>query len=226
MVKLSKSRALAMLAGCAALAACSSPDPVPYSGLASSSRLAPNLQDEDKRTPYRFASPVDWRTYNKLILDPVAVYRGADQQFDDLSEEDKNDLASYMQKTFAEKLRRSFIQTQTPAPGALRIKLTLTGAASTTMILGTLSHFDIAGGLYNSVQSVRGREGTLTGSVSYAVEIYDAPTNRLLTAFITKQYPNAMNITATMGSLGAAKVGIEKGADALVQQLTRRSESL
>jgi hypothetical protein len=57
------------------------------------------------------------------------------------------------------------------------------------------------------------------GSVSYSVEIYDAASNLLLKAFVTKQYPNAMNIVATFGSLHAAKTGIEKGADALVASL-------
>jgi len=86
-------------------------------------------------------------------------------------------------------------------------------------VASTLTHFDLAGNLYNGVQAVRGREGLLAGSVSYAVEIYDAPTNRLLSAFVTKQYPGAMNIGASLGAFAAAKTGIEKGADALVADL-------
>jgi hypothetical protein len=74
-------------------------------------------------------------------------------------------------------------------------------------------------GLYNGVQAVRGREGTFTGSVMYAVEIYDAPTNRLLSAFVAKQYPGAFNIGASIGSLAAAKAGIDKGAGALAEDL-------
>jgi Protein of unknown function (DUF3313) len=69
------------------------------------------------------------------------------------------------------------------------------------------------------VQAVRGREGLFTGSVVYAVEMYDASADRLLSAAVTKQYPGSLNIVATMGSLGASKTGIEKGADALVAQL-------
>jgi len=53
----------------------------------------------------------------------------------------------------------------------------------------------------------------LSGSVSYAVEIYDAGTNRLLGAYVSKQYPNAMNVKASIGGLGAAKAGIRKGAE-------------
>lgn len=53
----------------------------------------------------------------------------------------------------------------------------------------------------------------------YAVEIYDASNNRLLNAYVTKQYPSPWNLGASIGSLSAAKTGVEKGADALVAQL-------
>jgi hypothetical protein len=92
-------------------------------------------------------------------------------------------------------------------------------------VLSTFTRFDLAGSLYNGVQSVRGGEGLFTGSVIYAVEIYDAATDRLLTAFVTKQYPMAYNIGATLGSLAAAKAGIEKGADTLLEQLTAAQSS-
>ncbi len=204
---------------CASLVACGSPEPVAYSGIDSSSQLVANRQDESGRMPYRYATPVDWRTYKSVILDPVAIYRGPDNQFGDMSDTDKATLASYMSSQFTEQLRHRFVLTTGPGPDTLRVKLTLTGAATSTPVLSTLSRFDLAGGLYNGVQSVRGGEGMLTGSVIYAVEIHDATTGRLLNAFISKQYPNALNIGASFGSLGAAKTGIEKGAESLVAYL-------
>jgi hypothetical protein len=203
---------------CAALAACSTPEPAAYSGLASSLYLAPNARDDTGHIPYSYATGVNWRSYDKLIIDPVTIYRGPDQQFGDLSEIDKAKLAAYMDDAFAEKLRHRFTLVSAAMPSTLRLKLTLTGAATNTAVLAPLTRFDLSGGLYNGVQSVRGGEGLMTGSVLYAVEIYDAATARLLGAYVTKQYPNAYNIGATMGSLAAAKTGIDKGAEALAEQ--------
>jgi hypothetical protein len=73
--------------------------------------------------------------------------------------------------------------------------------------------------LCNGVQSIRGGQGAFSGSVSYAVEVYDGASGQLLKAYVSKQYPNAMNLPAAFGSLGAAKTGLDKGADALVAQL-------
>lgn len=209
----------AIVALCVALTGCAGLEPTRYAELESAAHLAPNPKDTSGRVPYRYSTPVDWRNYNKIIVEPVAIYRGADHQFGDMSEEGKADLAAYMGTTFAQKLATRFMLTTDRGPRALRLKLTLTGAVANTPVLGTLSRFDMAGALYNGVQTVRDREGTLTGSVIYAVEIHDAATNRLLSAYVTKQYPSPVNVAASMGDLTAAKAGIDKGAKALAAEL-------
>lgn len=213
------SKRLAALALCGALAGCASMTPVAYSDVASSSVLVPNTSDTSGHVPYRYATQVDWRAYNKVILEPVVIYRGADQQFGDMSEPDKASLARYMQAHFAEKLRNRFSLVSQRGPNTLRVRLTLTGAVANTPVLGTLSRFDLAGAVYNGVQAARDGEGTMTGSVVYAVEVFDAANSRLLNAFVGKQYPNAYDIKASVGALAAAETGIDKGAEALVAQL-------
>ncbi|MCQ4158811.1 DUF3313 domain-containing protein [Roseomonas sp. GC11] len=208
-----------LLAGGLSLAACTSPDPVAYAGLDSAPRLQPNRGEDAAHVPFRYSGSVSWRNYAQVILEPVQIYRGADAQFGDISEADRQALAAEMQRRFAARLGERFTLAQFPAPGTLRIRLTLTGAATNTPVLGTLSRFDLAGGLYNGVQAVRGREGVLTGSVSYAVEIHDASSNQLLEAFVAKQYPNPYNLGASMGALAAARTGIDKGAEALLEHL-------
>ncbi|MFK4535830.1 hypothetical protein ABIA00_004013 [Bradyrhizobium ottawaense] len=204
---------------CVAVAGCASIAPVPYSEMASSAYMAPDKSDVSGRVPYRYSTPVDWRIYSKVILDPVVVYRGRDHQFGDMSGRDKATLAAYMQNCFADRLRGRFVLVREPGPNTLRIRLTLTGAVSNTPVLGTLSRFDLAGAVYNGVQAARDGEGTMTGSVVYGVEIFDATTSRLLSAYVTKQYPAAYDIKATAGALAAATAGLDKGADALMAQL-------
>jgi hypothetical protein len=219
MYKQTKSLGLFVAAICAALAGCASVEPAAYSGLESSSYLKQEQNDKTGRVPYSFSTQTDWRKYTKVVIDPVAVYRGNDNQFGDLPEQDRESLAKYAETKFAEKLGTRFELARHAGPNTLRVKLTLTGASTTTPVLGTFSRFDIAGGIYNVVQTTRGREGAFTGSVMYAVEIYDASTSRLLSAYVTKQYPNPYNLGASFGALNASKVGIDKGADALLAQL-------
>lgn len=135
----------------AAVAGCATVAPVPYSGMASSAYMAPDKSDASGRVPYRYSTPVDWRAYNRVILEPVVVYRGRDHQFGDMSDKDKATLAAYMQTRFAEGLRGRFALVRERGPETLRIRLTLTGAVANTPVLGTLSRFDVAGAVYNGV---------------------------------------------------------------------------
>lgn len=212
-------RGLGTLVLCTFAAGCASVAPVPYSEMASSAYMVPDKSDTSGRVPYRYSTPVDWRSYNKVILDPVAVYRGRDHQFGDMSGTDKATLAAYMQTCFADRLRGRFALVREHGPNTLRIRLTLTGAVANTPVLGTLSRFDLAGAVYNGVQAARDGEGTMTGSVVYGVEIFDAASSRLLSAYVTKQYPAAYDIKASVGALAAATAGLDKGADALMAQL-------
>ena len=167
----------------AVLAGCASPQPHPYADLASTPVLRPNPSDERGHMPYRLPKTVDWGQYGAVIVEPVIVYRGADHQFEDLSEDDKVVLAGDMRRAFADQLRTRFRLTTVPDAGTLRVRL------------------------------------TLTGSISYVVEILDASTQELLGAYVAKQYPNAWNLGATFGRLDAARVGIDKGAEELLAQL-------
>jgi hypothetical protein len=208
-------RGLPVLWLCFAIGGCSSVAPLAYSEVASAPYLAP---DPSKRMPYRYASAVDWRSYDRLMLDPVVIYRGRDHQFGDLSEQDKAKLAAYMRSRFLESLSTRFKIVGNRGPNTLRVRLTLTGAVANTPVLGTLSRFDLAGAVYNGVQTVRDGEGSMTGSVFYVVEIFDGPSGRLLSAFVSKQYPPPYDIKASIGALAAAEAGIDIGADALVAQ--------
>jgi hypothetical protein len=134
--------------------------------------------------------------------------------------QDRTALAQYMQTSFAKTLGKHFILVEIPGADTLQIKLVLTDASTTTPVLSTLSRFDFRPGtLINGVQAIRGQEGLLTGWVIYAAEISDGSTDKLLEVFEAKQYPNAFNITATFGSLVAARTGIDTGAETLAEQL-------
>ena len=216
MSKFSARTILPILTISAGLVGCASVQPAPYSGVASAAYMKPS---DGKRIPYLYKAPVNWSEYSKVIISPVEIYGQPDNQFGKLNQGDRESLASYMDLQFTNALSRRFSLTDAPSAGTLRIKLTLTGAGASKQVISTLSRFDLAGGLYNNVQAVRGREGLMTGWVMYTVEVYDASSGQLLQAFEAKQYPNPVNLKATFGSLAAARTGIDKGAKMLVDQL-------
>ncbi|MEA9589229.1 DUF3313 domain-containing protein [Xanthomonas sp. WHRI 10064A] len=198
------------------LVGCASTRPMPYSQLPSSSYLRPHDGSRGDRMPYAYHSDVEWTHYRAAIVEPVAVYRGPDAQFDNVPEQDKRMLADVMQQEFGNAIARRWRPTTTADRDTLRIRITLTGAKPSKRVLGTIMKVDLGGGSYNAVQAARGNEGAFSGSVSYAVEIFDVQSDRLLAAYVEKQYPSAMNIKASLGAYDAAKAGIRKGAEQLI----------
>jgi hypothetical protein len=225
MSRISLSPLGAAAALCLLLAACSSNAPVLPSQIASAPDMAANTEGDTARQPFRTAAMPDWRDYSGLIIDPVVIYRGTDAQFDDMSENDQAELAQYMQRRFAATLGQRFTLRDRPAPGTLRLRLTLTGATGNTPFLAPVTRIDLSGGLYNLVQTTRGHEGSFSGDVTYAVEIFDASSGQLLGAWVTRQYPTPFNISATFGRLAAAKTGIDKGSDALLDAARQPGKS-
>ncbi|CAM2154048.1 DUF3313 domain-containing protein [Pararobbsia alpina] len=194
--------------------------PIPHSSLASLRDAHGTAIDLDGAAPSRASSRVDWFTYDRLILDPIDVYRGTDSQFVGVSEGEKTQLSQYMYRRFATTLAQRFALTTNAATGkTLRVHLVLAGAEVSPFLASAVTWLDYAGGLYNMTQAIFGGHSAYSGSVSYAVEIFDASNDHLLEAYVTRQYPGALDIAAIFRPLGAAKAGIDKGADALLAQI-------
>jgi hypothetical protein len=153
------------------------------------------------------------------MLDGVTVYGGDDQQFGNLSAADRQQLADYMRTQFSQAPGQKYGLTSVAGPDALRIHLTLTGASASVPVLSTVKQILPVGAVLGTLKSAADKPSRSLGSVTYAVEIYDSQSNRLLRAFVAKQYPAAENIPASLGALSAAETGINKGANTLLTQL-------
>jgi len=204
----------------AGLASCAATTPVQYRNLDSSAELAPNAHDQSKHMPFYFSSPNAQLTkYTQVMLDTVTVYSGEDQQFGTLSAVERQQLADYMQTQFSQSLGQKYVLTSVRGPNTLRIHLTLTGASASVPVLSTVKQIVPVGAVLGTLKSAADKPSRTLGSVTYAVEIYDSQSDRLLRAFVAKQYPAAENIPASLGALSAAETGIKKGAGALLTQL-------
>lgn len=206
------------VAGCA-----NSPAPNKYQQLASSAYLTQTSAGEARHVPYSYDAPSGtFARYRAIRLLPVTLYTGADQQFGSLSETDKAQLSAFADEQFRAALARHGILAGAGDKNAVELKITLTGAQTNVPVLATATKLTPAGFALNTVNAVADNEGRFTGVIIYAVEFRDGQSQKILWAFITKQYPNAMNLAATLGPLDAAKEGLKEGADKLAKAAALR----
>jgi hypothetical protein len=73
----------------------------------------------------------------------------------------------------------------------------------------------------NIGKSAAGYQGTLVGSATIAVEIYDSETNVLLAAFLQKRFPLALDVTKTFSTFKAAETAITESAETMRNGIDR-----
>jgi hypothetical protein len=209
----------AAVAALVGLYGCASTTPLAYEDLPSSSQLKPVKKGNDL---FLYTDPnADIRNYASLIIDPVTVYAGKDSQFGSVTDEGRRAIAEYMRQQFTAVLGKKYQIVTAANSGTLRLHLTLTGVETSTPVLSAVSHLLPAGLLVNAGFQVAGHKGTFLGSVSQAVDLYDAETGELLYASISKETAHALDLTASFGRLDAARAGVRLGAQHLCDRLTK-----
>lgn len=201
--------ALCLLISCASCAT----KPELYQELSSSGQLRQSGKQADKKVYFNTSlDPGRLKAFTSVIVEPARIYRGRDNQFRSLSEQSKIELARHADLHFSRELASKQLLVGTPETASLRMRVTITGAEGSVPVLSTATKLTPVGFAMSGLRSVSDREGSFAGAVIYAIELFDARNGTLIYAFVTRQYPNALNIPATIRPLDAAKAGLERGA--------------
>lgn len=203
---------VAMFISAAMLGACASDKPAPVE--TSYTRGVPMAPAGDVagRTGMVYRVPnVNLAQYTRFIIEPVAIYQGADADFGGASEQQIQQMASLMRSELVRELGPRV--TTTPGPNVARVKVTLAGLEGNTPVAATVSRVAPAGLVANVVQQARGAPGSFTGSVTYAAEVSDSQTGTPIIVGVQKRSPDALDITATLTSEAAQKAAITSFAE-------------
>ena len=170
--------------------------------LSSSNRMT---QDKPGSESWTYAQPVSrFSKYRTLIVEPTVVYQGPDAQFD-ISVQDRNRAAEIITQELRQELAQSFPTPVRPQADTLRLRVTLIGAEKTTGGIATATRVTPFGFATSAVKSALGKSGSFTGSVLYAVELYDAQTRELLLAAVRRRTPDPLDVPATLSTTDTIK---------------------
>jgi phosphopantetheinyl transferase len=76
----------------------------------------------------------------------------------------------------------------------------LLGVQQTVPLVATASRFTPVGFALNGIQSLRGKKGSMTGSVQAALEVNDSQSGELLFAAVRRRSPVALDIESTLST--------------------------
>jgi hypothetical protein len=148
---------------------------------------------------------VNLTKYRTVIVDSPMVYQGADAQFDGIDPAEREKYAGIMNDALRTELAKSFPTPATPGANTLRVQLTLIGAQKTVGGVATATRILPIGLAMNVLKSATDRQGTLTGSVVYGVELRDARTGEILMSAIRRGTPDPLDVEATLSTTDTVK---------------------
>lgn len=191
-----------LLALCACAAQTESVDRPPTGAVAET--LEP---DQAEHGAWTFMAPdVDLKKYTSFILEPPKIYRGEGASYpSNFSEADREEVAQYFVDEARKALEPEYPVVTEPGPDVARLRFTLIGVEHTVPYASTVTRVIPIGAAINMVSSAAGGGGTLTGSVTYAIEALDSESGEVVAAAVRRLTPGAFDLSSTMGTKETAR---------------------
>ena len=163
-------------------------------------------QDKPGGENWTYAQPVEkFAKYRTVMVADTKVYQGPDAQFEGIEPADRAKFAAIVTDELRSEIAKSFPAPAKAQDDTLRIQVTLLGGEKTKGGVATATRVTPIGLGLSAVKSALGKPGTLTGSLLYAVEVYDAKTNELLLAAVRRRTPDPLDVPATLSTTDTVK---------------------
>ena len=122
--------------------------------------------------------------YAKLLIDPVVAYAGPGSRLHKLSPEDRQALLDYFHAALREQLGQDFALAETAGPGTLRLRVALTDARGSKILLDTLSTVVPVGLAISALQRVALGQTATSGRATIEAEVLDSQTGERRVALV------------------------------------------
>ncbi len=128
----------------------------------------------------------NWKSYNKVLLDPVTVWAGKDSQLKDVSPEDTTRLAEYLYVKIHAALAGDYQFVKAPGPGVLHIQIAITEADQPNAVMHTIGNVVPQAIVVSQLKKLVTGTNSFVGQASVEVKITDGATGVILAEAVDK----------------------------------------
>jgi hypothetical protein len=182
-------------------------------------------QDSPGSESWTYAKPRNqFLKYRTVIIEPTQVYNGPDAQFDGIPYADRQRFADIVTQELRTEVVKAFPSPAQAQADTLKVRVTILGARKTKGGLATATRVTPLGFGTSALKSALGKTGSFTGSLLYAVELYDGRTNELMLAAVRRRTPDPLDIPATLSTTDTVKAIAREfgdGARKRLEELTQ-----
>jgi hypothetical protein len=182
-------------------------------------------QDSPGSESWTYAKPRNqFLKYRTVIIEPTQVYNGPDAQFDGIPYADRQRFADIVTQELRTEVVKAFPSPAQAQADTLKLRVTILGARKTKGGLATATRVTPLGFGTSALKSALGKTGSFTGSLLYAVELYDGRTIELMLAAVRRPTPDPLDIPATLSTTDTVKAIAREfgdGARKRLEELTQ-----
>ena len=126
----------------------------------------------------------DFSGYNKILIDPISVYSNPDSNLAELPKEDLQALINYLHGTLQAQLQKDYDVVSYPGPGTMRLRVAITEAKGSNVVLDTLSSAVPIGMAISAIKKVAAGTNSSVGEARVEAEMLDSETDERLLAAV------------------------------------------
>lgn len=129
----------------------------------------------------------DFSKYDKVLIDDVTVWRDADSDPADVPAEQIRALAAQLNAAVVDNLKEDYQIVHVAGPGTMRIRLAITEAAESWVVMDTISTVVIHSRIISEIKKLATGTHTYVGKAGIEGEILDAQTGERLAAAVDRR---------------------------------------
>lgn len=115
-------------------------------------------------------------SYTKILLNPVTVWRGSESKTHGVSQADTQRLAGFMFALAYNRFSEDYEMVKAPAPGTIRISVSLTKLGESKVALDVISNVVPVGRVLSRGREIATGKPSFVGEASIETKIKDAQT--------------------------------------------------
>lgn len=151
------------------------------------SKLHPAKGENEATLVYWTEDKAKVRTYNKVLIEPVQVWRAEGSDAKDLDKEDAEYLSQYLWSKLDEELRKDYQMASQAEPGVIRLQVALTEAGKGVPFLDNVTAIHPGSRLVSKVKQMSFGTESWVGKASVELKATDAQTGELLAAMVDRR---------------------------------------
>jgi hypothetical protein len=151
------------------------------------SKLHPAADDTEATLTYFTEDKVKFKSYTKVWLEPVQVWRGEESDAKDMDKEDAEYLSQFLWSKLDEELRKNYEMVQSPGPDVMHLKVGITEAGKNIPVLDNLTAAYPTTMVLSKVKKYAGSTESFVGKATIEVEVTDSQTGELLAASVDRR---------------------------------------